>query len=282
MNQAEAVPQTKSNAALTFSWLVTALMALQALSGIALVDWYRDNLWGLCSWRANDLVTLFVAVPLLAGSLLLLKRGSARVRLVWLGMLYYAFYNNIFYVFACRFNRFFLIYVALFAMSILALIFSLVQVDSRAISQSFSPRTWHKLIGGFMLLFALGLSSLWIIQAVQFAITGTLPNLVAESDTDTIVHLVAAVDLPFVVTAFIVGGIWLWQKRPWGYVVAPMLLIAMAVYTIVLVLAVFFQSAANVPGVWKMMPAWVGSWVTCTAAALVMLLSVKVGKEDRR
>jgi hypothetical protein len=55
---------------------------------------------------------------------------------------------------------FFLIYVALFSLSILALIFALVWVDSQEISQQFSTRTPIKTISSYLVLIALFLGGL--------------------------------------------------------------------------------------------------------------------------
>jgi hypothetical protein len=49
------------------------------------------------TWYGKDRVTLAVAVPALAGALLLERRGSVRGRLPWLGLLGSGVYNYAFH-----------------------------------------------------------------------------------------------------------------------------------------------------------------------------------------
>ena len=67
-------------------------------------------------------------------------------------------YNYAFYLFGAAFNAFFLVYAALLALSIFALIFGLSSLDVEKLCRQFSPRTPVKWIGGYFLFVAVGLS----------------------------------------------------------------------------------------------------------------------------
>ncbi len=73
---------------------------------------YRDNALVTATFRGQDVVTLFVAVPLLLVGLVLEMRGSQRGRILWLGMLFYMMYGYLFYRVAAAFNQFSLLDVA--------------------------------------------------------------------------------------------------------------------------------------------------------------------------
>ncbi|MAT98257.1 MAG: hypothetical protein CL608_14025 [Anaerolineaceae bacterium] len=226
-------PNVESKSAYVLTSLIAILSLVAAGGGLILGSaLYRDNFLVTSGWRGNDLVTTFIAVPLLVAALVLTWRGSLRARLVWLGMLDYTLYNFAFYLFGTAFNRFFLLYIALFTFSIFALIFGLVQTDVQAIGHRFWDRTPVKWISGYMLFVAAGLTTVYIIQSVGFITTGQLPAIVAATSHPT--SVVFALDLSLVVPVLILGAIWLWQRRPWGYVLAVIANVKGAVYMMAL------------------------------------------------
>jgi hypothetical protein len=77
---------------------VAVLSALASVIGLRFPGVYRSTDWNGMS-VGNDLVTLILAVPVLVLAIIHSARGSVRARLVWLGALYYMFYNYAFYVF---------------------------------------------------------------------------------------------------------------------------------------------------------------------------------------
>jgi hypothetical protein len=85
---------------------IAILAAIAALGGLLLPGLYRDNPFVTAVWKGNDLVTLAVAVPLLAAAMVFSMRGSVRAFLIWMGMLDFMLYNYAFYLFAAAFNWF--------------------------------------------------------------------------------------------------------------------------------------------------------------------------------
>lgn len=122
--------------------LIGILMLIQSAAGVFVQGVYREReVLALATFVGNDLVTLVVGVPMILGALIYSGHGSQRARLLLIGMLHYALYNNAFYVLGATFNGLFLVYVALLALSILALIHALSGLDVRAIAASFRLRT---------------------------------------------------------------------------------------------------------------------------------------------
>src|SRR5687767_5503167 len=70
--------------------------------------------------QAADLITLVLALPLLLVSTSLAFRGSLRGRLLLAGTLGYFLYTYASMAFLASYNELFLVYVALFALSLLA------------------------------------------------------------------------------------------------------------------------------------------------------------------
>ncbi len=78
------------------------MMLTAALIGAIHPEVYRDNALVSAGWRGNDLVTIFLAVPLLAISIIFSR--SPHARLILAGMLVYGFYNSAFYLFGAAYN----------------------------------------------------------------------------------------------------------------------------------------------------------------------------------
>jgi hypothetical protein len=224
--------QTNLKTAYILSIIIVVLATVASAGGLLLDGLYRDNLFGTAAWKGNDVVTLFVAVPLLVAALVFSGRGSLRAQLIWMGMLDYALYNYAFYLFAAAFNWFFLIYVALFGCSIFALIFGLTNLDVNGIGQQIRERTPVKWIAGYMLFVAVGLSLIYLSQSLGFVFTGQLPAIIEKVDHPT--NVVFALDLTLMVPVLILGAIWLLKRKPWGYVLAGISTVKGPVYTLVL------------------------------------------------
>jgi hypothetical protein len=233
--------------------------------GVVAPSVYRDTGWVTAAWYGNDLVTLVVAVPLLVWSLVLAGRGSLRAELVWYAMLGYAVYNYAYYLFGAALNAFFPLYAALFVLPIFALILALGRVDAGAIAGRFAdamPRRW---IAGYMLFTGIGLAIAWTAQWAAYAFAGTVPSIGVEP-----FQLVAAMDLTFMVPWFILGAILLLRRNAWGFLVAPIVILKGATYTLVLTTSSTVAALRGVEGTMEQIPIW-AAW---TAVGLLAVWGV--------
>lgn len=264
--------QSKFRVVYNLSIIIGILMIVESAGGLLIQGLYRDNTWAKSAWYGNDLVTLVVAVPVLVFALILSMHGSQRAQLVWLAMLFYTFYSYAFYLFGAAINWFFLVYVALFTLSIFALIFVLTSVDVNTISQKFHPRIPARWISCFMLLFALLLCFIWISEWVRFVLTGRIPQLGGMEEG---YRLVAALDLSIQVPSLTLAAIWLWKRQPWGYVLGTMMMIADTVYILVLIVIAPFAANAGVPGAWDQVPLWVVLGAGCLISSGLLLWNME-------
>ncbi len=224
--------QPKLKPALTLSILIAVLAALASAGGLLLPGLYRDNAFVRTTWLGNDTLTLFVAVPILIIALVFSARGSVRARLLWMGSLDYMLYNYAFYLFGTAFNWFFLLYTVLLALSIMALIFGLANLDLGQIDTAAQARMPVGWIGGYFLFVAAGLTTVYVIQSLAFVATGTVPGIVVTSGHPT--SIVFAQDLTLLRPWFILGALWLIRRKPWGYVITGILSVKGPLYTLVL------------------------------------------------
>lgn len=268
----DAQPQmalSSVNMARRLSVAVAVLMAAQSAVGLLFPSLYRDVEWITAAWYGNDLVTLAVAVPLLAWSLLKIRNGSRRAELVWYSMLGFAVYNYAYYLFGATLNWFFPLYVVLFTLPLFVLILALGRLDAVRLAADFSTTTTARLrwVGGYMIFTGAGLTLAWLGQWAAYMATGSEPAIGTEA-----FQLVAAMDLSFMVPWFVVGAVLLLKRRSWGYVIAPIIVIKGATYTLVLTTTSIVAATRGVEGALEQIPIWT-AWTLAGAVAVWGLLS---------
>lgn len=261
--------KTYPNSAYLISIAIAVLATVAAAGGLLIDDLYRDNLLVRAAFRGNDLVTLGVAVPVLIVALILAFRGSQRAQLVWLGILAYTLFNYAFYVFGAVFNPFFLLYVALFTLALFALLFGLPHLDINGLSRRFRaspPVTWVSI---YMLVWGVLQGGLWIGRSLGFVVTGQIPGDILQ--TGYPFATVYALDLSLLVPFLVLGAIWLWQRRTWGYVLGIILNVGGATYALALIAMSGFGLRAGVAGAGELIPVWAVLGVGSLVASLVLL-----------
>ena len=259
----------KSKSTFVLSLIIAVLTTVASLGGLFIHNLYRDySNFVITAWYANDLVTLIIALPLLLGVVVFKMKGSERSHLIWLGMIDFIIYNFAFYLFGAAFNWFFPIYVALFTLGIFTLIFGMIETDIERVKCRISYRS-YKSVSVYMFFWAIILGVAWIGQWANFVFTDTLPQIIVQTGGAN--NLVAALDLSLVVPIVLLSGIWLWQYRPWGYVLAVMSNVKGAVYTVVLIVGSFVQAQSGVEGALDLVFLWIFIFLGCLLSSMYLL-----------
>lgn len=261
--------QAKLKPAYSLSILIAIIAILSSIGGLFISDLYRDSAFVASMWKWNDIVTLFVAVPLLIISMIASRRGSKRARLIWIAMLNYMLYNYAFYLFGAAFNKLFLLYASLVTLSIFALIFGLINIEAKEIGQLFRRGKFYRWISAYMIFTALGLSVVYIIQSLDFAITGQIPEIVQKTGHPT--SVVFALDFSLLIPVFLLGAIWLWKGKAWGYVLASISMVKGTTYTLVLAVVSIFASQSESSGSSSEWPFWSGLTILSFISGLYLL-----------
>jgi len=207
-------------------WLsaLIIVLALPAhLIGLFVPSIYRDPAVLLPQNLGTDLVTLCVAVPLLAVTTMALGKGSARARLLWLGALGYLAYVYGMYALGVRWNELFLLYVALFGLALFALVIGLVGTDAARVRASLAGRVPSRAVAGYLMLVAVMVTALWLAEELRALAGGVVPPSVVQLETPT--NIVHVFDLGVVLPAMVVAAVMLLRDWPWGYVLAGLLLV---------------------------------------------------------
>lgn len=209
-----------------------AILALSIISislGLFRPGHYRDHPEFLTALYVQDLTILLVGVPVLAIGLWFAASGSLRGYVVWLGAIAYMTYMWASITFSVAWNEFFLGYVALFGLSLFTLISGFASINEEDVYREVHGRISPGVYSGFIWLIAIGLTLLWLGDYVPPMLEGASPTLVEELGESS--GASAAIDLAVVVPALAIAGYWLWQRRPWGYVVGGVVLLLGALLT---------------------------------------------------
>jgi hypothetical protein len=182
--------------------------------------YYYDTVSSAAQTQANDLVALVVGLPLLAISTWLAFRGSLRGRLLLTGTVGFFLYTYLSMSMLAAYNALFLVYVALFGLSLYAFILSMMSFDQTDLRRHFSERLPRRWIAGLMFLVAGFLLLAWLGRIVPPLLQNQIPAL--ENATTMVIQ---AMDLSLIVPLAILSGILLLRRSSWGYLLASVSLL---------------------------------------------------------
>lgn len=196
---------------------------------------------------AQDIANLaaFPALLLLAA---MAGRGSLRAYLAWLGVLAFSVYSYAIYAFTIHFGPLFLPHVAVLGLSVYALIGGIVSLDVERVKASFGERAPVRSTAALLLALGSGSSLLWLSGIVPATLAGETPDELL--DTGLPANPVHVIDLAVLLPAALLAGALLRSRRSFGFVLAPLVLTAMALLgvTIVTIQAAF--AARDLDAVW--------------------------------
>lgn len=182
--------------------------------------YYYDTVSMATQQQGNDLVTLLVGLPLLGISTWLAFRGSLRGRLLLTGTLGFFLYTYMSMSMLTAYNALFLVYVALFSLSLYAFFLCMLSFDLQDLQEHFSTHLPHGWIAGLLFLVGGFLLLAWLGRVIPPLLQGQTPVL---ENTTTLV--IQAMDLGLIVPLAILSGILLLRRSPWGYLLASVVLL---------------------------------------------------------
>lgn len=226
--------------------IAIAFMALIAtLAGLFSKGLYQhDTISGAAQMMGQDLITLVICIPLLMGTLYLIRKDSLKGRLIWMGTIFYFLYSYASMAFLTSYNQLFLVYVAIFSVSLYTLFGELLSLDIETVKKSFSPGTVNKIAAVFLVIIGLMLAGMWLKMIIGSLLTGIAPSTL-ETYTTLVIQ---ALDLGVVVPAAVITGVLLFKGKGWGYLLAAMLLIKVSLLGTAILSMIYFmvQNGVNI------------------------------------
>jgi hypothetical protein len=185
--------------------------------------WYRyDTPIGAISFRAGDLITLFLAIPVLIISFVLYRQGSMRGGLLLTGALSYFLYTYLSLGFGATYNNLFLVYVLIFSASLFGLILAFTSFDVQALPAHFSETLPRRDIGIFLVASGIILSLIWIVLSILPALLQSKAPPEAYYYTT---FMTGIVDIGIVAPALLMAGVLIHRRAPLGYLLASTMLV---------------------------------------------------------
>ena len=185
--------------------------------------WYRyDTPIGALSFKAADLITLFLAIPVLIISFVLYRQGSLRGGLVLTGALAYFLYNYISQGFGAAYNNLFLVYTLLFSASLFGLILALASFELHTLPAHFAETLPRRGIGIFLIVSGVILSLIWIVLSIFPALLQSKAPIEAYYYTT---FLTGILDIGIVAPALLIAGVLILRRAPLGYLLASTMLV---------------------------------------------------------
>jgi hypothetical protein len=181
--------------------------------------WF-DTVSSAAQMQGNDLITLVVGLPLLAISSILAFRGSLRGRLLLTGTLGFFLYTYMSMSMLTAYNSLFLVYVALFGLSLYAFILSMLSFDLSDLPNHFTEKLRRGWIAALMFTVGAFLTLAWLGRIIPPLLNGTTPAL---ENTTTLV--IQAMDLVLIVPLAVLGGLLLLKRSAWGYLLASVFIL---------------------------------------------------------
>jgi hypothetical protein len=192
---------------------------------------------------AQDYVTLFLGVPLLLLSFYLYRKGLLKGSLLLTGTLGYFLYTYASYSFLSMYNQLFLIYVALMSASFFAFTLMMMSFEIENLPMFFSDKMPVKFIGGFLLFVSFVFGMMWTGK-LGFPLMNNTP--LPEDLQHYTTFVIQALDLGFVVPVGLLAGMLLMLRKPFGYLLAPVIIIKEITLLTAMTAMVFLQLKAGV------------------------------------
>jgi hypothetical protein len=184
---------------------------------------YRyDTPIGATGFTAADVITLFLATPILVVSFFQYRRGSLKGGLFLTGALSYFLYNYTSMGFGAAYNNLFLAYTLIFGASLYGLIAALLSFDLRKFPSHFGKNLPRNGIGIFLIVSGVILSLIWLVLSIVPAL---LANKATAEASYYTTFTTGIIDIGMVAPALLLGGVLIRRGTPFGYLLASTMLI---------------------------------------------------------
>ena len=190
----------------------------------------------------TDIVTLLIGIPFLIAGIVFSRKGKLRGQLLLTGALGYFLYTYGAMCFLTAFNLLFLVYVALFSLSLFGFILSISNLDVDDVARHISDGFPRRAVATYFIIVAVFLSLAWLGLVASAALTWTPPAGLESAIT----MVIQALDLGVIVPTSFIAATLLLKRRAWGYALSSVLLLKILTMGAALIAMIIGQILAGV------------------------------------
>ena len=200
------------------------LTAIVSYAGVFVESTYaRENSLYAAQGIGQDIVNLFIVVPILLLAAFFAWRKSKLGLLIWSGAIFYLAYSYTIYSFGLHFNNLFIAYCLILGLSFYSLVYFLISSLRENVSQWFASDVSTKPTGIFLVVIAVLFYFIWLSEIIPAILINATPKSIIESGL--LINPVHVLDIAICLPALIVTGIALIKKKNIGFLLAPTMLL---------------------------------------------------------
>lgn len=274
-------PKFSSPGAGFWLWL-SIIAALLAIAGSIIALSFKSIYAGLTpaflpQALAQDITNLAIVSPLWLILAALSLRGSMRSYLLWLGVLTFTVYNYVIYTFSIPFGSLFLLWVAVFSMSLFSLMGGITALEHKSVKASFKSRRAILVVAWFLIITAVLFGFLWLSEDIPALISNNRPQSLVDMALPT--NPVHILDLGFFLPAVIATGVLLIKEKPLAYTLAPSFMVFLILTGLPILMTPVVQAVRGETAAWGVVLP-IGILTLIGLALLVWLLSTLRPQEN--
>jgi hypothetical protein len=230
---------------MSLSVILAGSLAVVSFFGIFVPETYaRETASMAAQGVGQDMVNLFLVVPLLLVSTLLLRKNNIIALYVFGGTVFYILYSFIIYSFGVHFNAMFLLYCLTLGLAVYLFIIFIYASRKLDVQNWFDDKLPIKAIGIYLMVISLMFYILWLKDIMPSIINNSVPTSV--SDYNLLVNPVHVIDISFALPGLVISAILLMKKNNLGYILAPVSLVFIIILAIALAMMVIVIKARGI------------------------------------
>jgi hypothetical protein len=214
--------------------LLSVALAIVSYFGAFVEGTYERDVASMAAQgMGQDMVDLFLVVPLLIVSLILVRRDLKAGWFLLTGSVLYTLYSFFIYAFGVYFNQLFLLYCIIVGLALYTFIFILYEMNRMDIRGWFSDNVPTRMIGYYFIVIAVVFYALWLKDVVPAILNDTVPENVSKYEL--LVNPVHVLDIAIVLPGLIITAVMLMKNLRLGYILTPTLLVFIILLAIALI-----------------------------------------------
>ena len=261
----------------TILYLIAGLTLVSCALSIIKNDIYEDGSWANAQWLGQDVVTLFLAFPLLMVSLNHgIVNDNQKWKLINAGVLLYFAYTYSFFMFAANLTFLYLFHLPIFGLSVISLVMSCVDIFGTPRGFFLEKKGLRKVIILYLGFIALFVATLWLTDIFAHL---TNPEHISDTPDGKAPLIIYSLDLAIILPLMILSAIHLFKGTQTGYKLTGIILVKTSTLGFALMAMALSMYIQKLSPDYFLIALWSVIGILGTLLTISYLKNLQVGKE---